>query len=167
MSVVMKRNSVREFKQDIISQEKIESLLKAGMQAPSANNQQPWNYIVVTDRALLDKLSEMSHGSWPLATAPLAIIPVMIQTEKSPQMRVQDMAASTQNILLQAVHENLGGVWIGVTPIEDRIKFIKNLFHMDKEETPFCIIALGVPNKKRDLVDRYDETRVHYNEWKK
>jgi len=38
---------------------------------------------------------------------------------------------------------------------------------MDKEETPFCIIALGVPNKKRDLVDRYDETRVHYNEWKK
>ena len=78
MSVVMKRNSVREFKQDIISQEKIESLLKAGMQAPSANNQQPWNYIVVTDRALLDKLSEMSHGSWPLATAPLAIIPVII-----------------------------------------------------------------------------------------
>lgn len=167
MSLVMKRNSVREFKDDAISKEKIESLLKAGMQAPSANNQQPWNYIVVTDRVLLDKLSEMSRGSWPLGTAPLAIIPVMIQTAQSPQMRVQDMAASTQNILLQAVHENLGGVWIGVNPIEDRVKFIKNIFNIEKDQTPFCIIALGVPNKKKDLVIRYDETRVHYNEWKK
>jgi nitroreductase len=167
MSLVMKRNSIREFKTDEISSKMIESLLKAGMQAPSANNQQPWNFIVVTERPLLDKLSKMSRGSWPLGTAPLAIIPVMLPTEKSPQMRVQDMAASTQNILLQAVYEKLGGVWIGVNPIEDRVKYIKDLFEMGKDEIPFCIIALGFPSKKKELITRYDETRVHYNEWKK
>lgn len=167
MSLIMKRYSVREFKSDSISDTKIESLLRAGMQAPSANNQQPWNFIVVTERKLLNQLSEMSRGSWPLGTAPLAIIPVIIPTTQSPHMRTQDLSAATQNILLQAVHEDLGGVWIGVNPLEDRIKFIRDMFDIDKDCTPFCIIALGVPKEKKEMISRYDETRNHFNEWKK
>ena len=167
MSLIMRRNSVREFKDVSISDELIKSLLTAGMQAPSANNQQPWEFIVVTERSLLDKLSEMSKGSWPLGTAPLAIIPVMIPSTQSPQMRTQDLAAATQNILLQAVHEDLGGVWIGVHPLKERVEYISKLFKIDDEHIPFCIIALGVPSKKRDLIIRYDESRIYHNEWKK
>lgn len=166
MSVVMKRRSIREFKETEISAEKIEALLRSAMQAPSANNQQPWNFIVVTDREKLLALSKMSRGSWPLETATLAIIPVMIPTIKSPLMRVQDIAASTQNILLEAVEQNLGGVWIGVNPIKERIAFVTEIFPMGKEYTPFCIIALGDPKEQKEVIPRYDETRIHYNQWK-
>ena len=167
MSLVMKRKSIREFKDTEISQDKIEAMLKAAMQAPSANNQQPWNFIVVTDREKLDILSDMSRGSWPLKTAPLAIIPVIIPTVKSPKMRVQDISAATQNILLEAVEQDLGAVWIGVHPLEERVELVTNLFQITEGYTPFCIIAIGEPNQKKDLVPRYDESRVHYNEWKK
>lgn len=167
MSLVMSRKSVRKFKDIEIPESKIEALLKAGMQAPSANNQQPWNFIVVNDRELLDKLSLMSKGSWPLGTSPVAIIPIMIETIKSPLMRTQDMSAATQNILLEAVDQGLGGVWIGVHPIEDRVKFVSKLLQTPKDVTPFCMIALGVPETKAEIIDRYDPSRVHYNGWEK
>ena len=167
MSLVMKRKSVREFKDIPVSDNKIKALLKAGMQAPSANNQQPWNFIVINERETLDKLSTMSKGSWPLETATLAIVPVIIPTTKSPRMAVQDISAATQNILLEVVHQDLGAVWIGVTPLEERIALVKETLHIGDEYTPFCIIALGVPTKKSDITERYDPSRVHYNEWKK
>jgi nitroreductase len=163
----MSRKSVREFKDIEIPESKIESLLKAGMQAPSVNNQQPWNFIVVNDRVILDELSKMSRGSWPLGTSPIAIIPVMLETIKSPKMRTQDMSAATQNILLEAVEQGLGGVWIGVHPIDERVKFVSQLLHTPEDVTPFCIIALGVPKNKAEIIERYDSSRVHYNSWMK
>jgi len=167
MSLVMSRKSVRKYKDIEIPESKIEALLKAGMQAPSANNQQPWNFIVVNDRVLLDELSKMSNGSWPLGTSPVAIVPVMLETIKSPKMRTQDMSAATQNILLEAVDQGLGGVWIGVHPIDDRVKFVSKVLQTPKDVTPFCIIALGVPETKADIIERYDPSKVHHNGWGK
>lgn len=167
MSVVMKRKSVRAFKDKEVPKNKIDAMLKAAMQAPSANNQQPWNFVVVTERDILDKLSEMSKGSWPLQTATLAIIPVIIPTSKSPRMRVQDISAATQNILLEAVEQDLGGVWIGVHPIEEREELVSRVLEITGDNIPFCIIALGVPLEKKDVTVRYDETRIHNNKWNK
>ena len=167
MSLIMKRRSIREFEPTAVSDNKIKLLLKSAMQAPSANNQQPWKFIVVTERDLLDKLSEMSRGSWPLKTAQLAIIPMMLPGYKSPMMAVQDISAATQNILLEAVNQDLGGVWIGVNPLEERIALIKDTFSIGDEATPFCIIALGIPTTKKEVIERYDPSRVYFNEWKK
>lgn len=167
MSIVMNRKSVRDFKPNTVSETMIEALLKAGMQAPSANNQQPWNFIVVTEREKLDKLSEMSKGSWMLKSAPLAIIPVMLPGGKSPLMKEQDLSAATQNILVEAVDLGLGGVWIGTHPIKERVAFVKEIFDIPNDVTPFSIIALGIPTEKKDIIPRFDKTRVHYNEWKK
>lgn len=165
MSIMMERTSVREFKNDPIPQQIITKLLASGMQAPSAKNQQPWEFIVVTEKTLLDKLSTMHKGSWPFKTAPLAIIPMLRPSDKSPHMTVQDISAATENILLEAVNQNMGGCWIGVYPLAERLKHVSDIFDITGETVPFCIIALGYPEKTKQVSIRYDEERVHYNKW--
>ena len=167
MSLVMSRKSVRKYKDIEIPESKIEALLKAGMQAPSAKNQQPWDFIVVDDKELLLKLSTMHVGSWPLKTAALAIIPMLRRSDKSPHMTVQDISAATENILLEAVELGLGGVWIGVYPLEERLSHVQGVFKITGDTVPFCIIAIGHPLAEREVVSRYDESRVYRNEWKK
>ena len=165
MSLMMKRKSVREFKDTKITEEEIKQLLQSGMQAPSAKNQQPWEFIVVTDKDLLDKLSSMHKGSWPLKTAPLAIIPMLLPSDKSPHMTVQDVSAATENILLEAVNLDLGAVWIGVYPLEERIEHVSNIFNIKGDKLPFSMIAIGHPMNEKDVTIRYDESRVHRNNW--
>jgi nitroreductase len=167
MSITIKRYSVREFKDTKIKEEEVQQLLEAAMQAPSAKNQQPWDFIVVDNPDLLDYLSHMHKGSWPLKTAPLAIIPVMRPVDKSPHMKQQDMGAATENILLEAVEMGLGGVWIGVYPLEERINHIAQKFDFPKGHEPFCIIAIGHPLKTKEVTKRYDKNRVFYNQWGK
>jgi nitroreductase len=166
MSLMMNRKSVREFKDIKVTKEQITLLLQSAMQAPSAKNQQPWEFIVVDDKSLLEQLSTMHVGSWPLKTAPLAIIPMIRKSDKSPHMTVQDISAATQNILLEAVNLGLGAVWIGVYPLEERISHVSNIFNITGDTLPFCIVAIGTPLKEQAVVSRFDESRVHYNEYK-
>ncbi len=163
MSLLLKRSSIRSFTNQVIGKEEITALLKAAMQAPSANNQQPWEFIVVDDRELLDKLSTASRGAWMLKDVNLAIVPLILKGEKSPHFAVQDLAAATENILLEATNLGIGSVWIGVYPLEDRVKFISEVLNIKNDVNPFCMIALGYPNNVRDIKIRYDEERVHYN----
>jgi len=167
MSLVMKRKSIREFKPEGITEEQITTLLKSGMQAPSAHNQQPWEFIVIDDKEILNKMSKMSKGSWPLAQAPLAIVTMMRESDKSPRMIPQDLSAVTQNILLEAVNLGLGAVWIGVFPLEERLEFVSNILDINGSVQPFSIIAVGHPLKEKEMTYRYDENRVHRNGWKK
>lgn len=165
MSLVMKRKSVREFKDTEITEKEITALLQSGMQAPSAKNQQPWDFIVVDDPNVLEKLAKMHVGSWPLETATLAIIPMIRKTDKAPMMTQQDLGAATQNILLEAVNLGLGAVWIGVYPLEERIQHISEIFDITGDTLPFCIIAIGHPLKHKDITIRYDKSRIHRNVW--
>ena len=164
-SLIMKRNSVREFTTEVVNEDMIKALLQSGMQAPSAKNQQAWDFIVVDDRELLDRLSTMHVGSWPLQTATLAIIPMLRPTEKAPWMIQQDFGAVTQNILLEATNLGLGAVWIGVYPLEERLKHVTDIFDIKGDNKPFCIIAIGHPSKTKEVTVRYDESRVYRNKW--
>lgn len=167
MSLILKRKSIREFKDIAITEEEIKALLTSAMQAPSAKNQQPWDYIVVDDKKLLNHLSKMHKGSWPLKTAPLAIIPVLRESDKSPLMTQQDISASIENILLEAVNLELGSVWIGVYPLPERIAHVSEIFDFPKENTPFAILAIGHPQQSSKVTLRYDEERVFRNKWGK
>jgi nitroreductase len=167
MNVMQKRNSIRKYTNQLIEEEKIKELLKSGMQAPSAKNQQPWEFIVVDDKKLLQKMSEASKGSWPLSGAPLAIITIMKPTDKSPYYAVQDLSAATENILLEATNQGLGAVWIGCYPLEERTSLVKSVLQIPSPYEPFSVIAIGYPDETREMNYRYDETRIHHNRWEK
>jgi len=162
MSILTSRQSIRRYTLEPISAAQIDLMLKAAMQAPSANNQQPWAFIVVDDKQLLTKLSHSSRGAWMLKDAPIAIIVVMKDGGRSPHMKAQDCAAATQNILLSATEQHLGAVWIGVYPLEDRMAHVNNILNIT-EGTAFCQIAIGHPNEEKPLDDRYDQSRIYHN----
>ena len=165
MSFILNRTSIREFKDTMIEPEKITELLKAAMQAPSSKNQQPWEFIVIDDKSILLELSKTSSGSWPLSTATCAIIPMLMPSELAPHFCVQDLSAATENILLEATNLGLGGVWIGIYPLEDRLAHVEKTLNISGETHPFSIIALGYPLKEKAVTPRYDTQRVHFNKW--
>ena len=164
MEAIFNRRSIRKFKEQAIENEIVDKLLRAAMQAPSAGNQQPWEFIVVKEIENLKNLSKMSPYSRLIADAPLAL--VLLGNEKKMKFSEswqQDMGAAAENILLQAVDLELGAVWLGVAPIEEREKYLKEIFNLPENIKPFAVIAIGYPaeGQENKFIDRFDETRVH------
>ncbi|NLO09627.1 MAG: nitroreductase family protein [Clostridiales bacterium] len=168
MDIIFNRRSIRRYKKQAVEQVKIERLLKAAMQAPSAANQQPWEFIVVQSKESLRKLAEISQYSKMVVDAPLALVLLGNKDRmKSQRHWEQDMAASAQNILLEAVHLGLGGVWIGVAPLQDKMDIVSKQYELEDRLSPFCVISIGYPDEGQEhkFVDRFDPERIHYEKY--
>lgn len=168
MKAIFNRRSIRKYENRPIEKEKIEKLLRAAMQAPSAANQQSWEFIVVEDKEKLKKLSEASPYSKMVASSAVTFV---LLTKKEglifPDCSQQDMAAAAENLLLEAVDLGLGAVWLGISPVKERMDFIKNMFNLPENIEAFALIPIGYPDgQKNEFVDRFDEKRVHYEGWK-
>ncbi len=165
MKTIDIRRSVRRYEETIIPMEKIDAMLRAAMQAPSAGNQQPWEFVVVRNGLILDVLSKVSPFAGLIANAPLAIVLLCNKDRlKKPDMWQQDMAAATENLLLEAVYQELGAVWIGVAPLEERMNHVKLALNLSENLIPFCVLAIGVPSEGHNnkFIDRFDLTRISY-----
>lgn len=162
---IQKRRSIRKFEERPVEKEKIEKLLRAAMQAPSAGNQQPWEFLVIEEKETLRKLAKAHIYAGPIHNAPLGIIVLANeQNLKYKQYCQQDLAAATENILLAAVELDLGTVWMGITPDEDRMAFIKELFQLPPGVEAFSMLAIGYSSANK-FEDRFDNNRVHYEKY--
>lgn len=167
MSSIFTRRSIRRYTGEKIEDEKVDKILRAAMQAPSAGNQQGWEFIVVRDRDVLNKISKMSQYASMAAEADLAIIVLGNKNEmRMPSYMEQDLGAATQNLMLQAVEEGLGSVWLGVCPLEERMKLISQIFNLPEGVEPFAVVAIGYPAQENKFVDRYNENKVHIERYK-
>lgn len=164
MKEILNRVSTRTYSDKKIEKEKIEKLLLAGMSAPSARNQRPWEFLVVDDKSLLNQISEKCKNHYMAKDAPLAII-VLGNNDKvtSEGYVMQDLAASTENILIEATYLNLASVWLGVAPNTERMENIKNIFNLKDNYFAFSIIVLGYSDNIIPKERKYDESLVHYN----
>jgi nitroreductase len=169
MNAIFKRKSIRKLLDKEIEEEKIERLLKAGMQAPSAVNSQPGEFLVVKDKESIEAISNMSIYSKPAKTSTCCIITLFnndyLSRFKKYVWVEQDMGACTQNILLQAVEEGLGAVWLGTYPDEERVNYLKEHFNIPENVYPYSVIVLGYPIEDYTGTDRFDETRIHYESY--
>lgn len=166
MKEIFERASVRVFKAQPVESEKIEALLKAGMQAPSAGNQQEWEFLVVQSKETLEKLAGVDNYARFLSRVPAAIIVMGNRNEmRFPEHWQQDLSAASENILLQSVSEGLASVWLGVAPIEERMHFITQLFDLPDNILPFGIIAVGYAKTVPEIEPRYNPERVHYEKY--
>jgi len=162
---IQRRRSIRKYDKRPIEKEKIEKLLSAAMQAPSAANQRPWEFIVVENRETLQKLSKAHLYATPMKDAALGIIVLSREDRLAfPQYWQQDLAAATENILLEAVELGLGVVWMGVAPEEDRMAYITELFELPQGVKPFAMLAVGYSSDNK-FVDRFDASKVHYEQY--
>ena len=166
MNEIFERVSIRKFTEQQVKREDIKRLLEAAMQAPSAGNQQPWEFIVIEDKATLRRLAQVSPYATPLVGASLGI--VLLCNDKGlrfPECAEADLAAAAQNILLEAVSLGLGAVWLALADFVDRVEKTRRLFELPPNVRAFCAIAVGYPNEKKKAKSRYQEKRVHYEEY--
>jgi nitroreductase len=150
----------------MVETETTHELLEAAMSAPSAGNEQPWQFVVITERWLLNEIPKHHPYSSMLPGAALAILVCGdLKQEKHPGFWVQDCAAASQNILLAAHARGLGAVWLGIHPRKKRVEAIGRLFGLPVGIVPFCLIAIGHPAEEKTPPQRYDLTRIHHNKW--
>lgn len=165
MESIYTRRSVRSYSDKYVDEDTVEKIIRAGMQAPSAGNQQPWEFIVVRQKGILEKLSLVSPYAKCVDKAPVALV-LLINKEglRFPEYAVQDMGACAQNILLETVTQGLGAVWIGIAPLKDREKAIGSVFGFSDNIQPFAIMPIGYPlnDDANHFTDRFDENKVTY-----
>ena len=166
MDEIFRRRSIRKYKDRPVEEEKIEKLLRAAMQAPTSGNQRPWEFLVVRNREALVQLSLTSDFSMAVAKAPLAI--VMLGNKdllKYPEDWEKDLAAATQNLLLEAVSLGLGAVWLGVAPLTDCMENVRLTCSLPQNIDPFAIVAVGYPLEEKQPIDRFEADRIHYESY--
>jgi nitroreductase len=160
------RRSIREYLDKPVPGELVNQLLAAAMAAPSARNQQPWEFVVITEKSILGKCPSINPFTQMAVTAPLAILVCgNLKVETSPGYWVIDCAAATQNLLLAAHALGLGGVWTGTYPNEDRMDGYTELLGLPEHVIPHSLVVIGYPAEQPPQRDRFKPERVHYNRW--
>jgi len=164
MDSIFHRISVRKYLDKPVEKEKIEQILRAAMQAPSATNQQPWEFYAVTDREKLEALSHVHPYARMTKDAPAAIVPAYRKDCRLPPFAQIDMAICLENLWLEADAQGLGGVWLGIAPAEERMKLVEGILDMPENLRAFVIFPFGYPAEERPQQDRFDASRIHWVE---
>lgn len=163
---ILKRRSVRKFKEEPISREMIDSLLEAAMAAPSACNRRPVDFYVVQGEEMLHKVSMC--GRFTRMKAPLIILVVGNLRRALPLSMadywIQDASAACENILIQATALGLGSCWCGVHPQKRVVDKVRELLSLSEKDIPFAMIKIGYPDEFPEPHEGYDEKRVHFVE---
>ena len=161
--VLLKRRSVRKFKETEISDEIINELMHAAMSGPSACNRRPWDFYVVKDKEVLEKVRKASLLG--RMKAPLAIVVCGNLSRALPLKMasywIQDCSAATENILLRVTDLGLGACWCGGHPqkmVEDNLR---KCLSLDKNQISLNIIWVGYPDEEVEARDQYEEKCVH------
>lgn len=166
LTAIFSRRSVRIYTPKPVPRDMVTDIARAAMYAPSAGNERPWHFIILTDRSLLDEIPKFHPYAAMLKHASTALL-VCGDTalEKHKGYWVLDCAAATQTILLAAHAKGLGAVWCGVYPTEDRVKNFQKLLHLPEQVVPFSLVPLGFPAEEKKPMERFDESRIHENRW--
>lgn len=168
MKAILERRSIRKYKSEKVPMESIIDMLRAAMQAPSAGNAQPWEFIVVDDKDKILEITKIHKYSFMLPQASYAIVVCATpEKEKHKGYWPQDCAAAVENMLVKAQEMGLGAVWLGIYPEEDRVVGLRKIFNVDENVVPFAIVSVGYPDEEKKFDDRFDDSKIHYNVYKK
>lgn len=162
---ITSRRSIRRFEDKAVSTSDVKQILEAAMSAPSAYNHQPWEFIILTDRKVLDRVGESAPFA-QVAGAPVAILVCgNFHKENDESFLIESCSTATENMLIAANALGLGSVWTSIYPFEDAIEYFRNIFELPEHILPLVVVPIGYPNyKPRDTV-RYDENKIHHNSW--
>lgn len=166
LEVIYTRRSIRRFTGEVISDELLQKILKAGFQAPSAHNRQPWEFVVINDKNKLRKVMEFHRYAQMAENAGCGIL-VCGDSSKQQTLGflVEDCSAAIENMLL-AIHSlNLGGVWCGVYPKEDLMEGFTKLLELPPHIIPIGFVVVGHKDEEKAPRDNYDVNKIHYNKW--
>lgn len=164
---IVTRTSIRTFTDQPVSDDLKSALLHAGMAAPSGVNKQPWEFILIDDKDILNALADSLPYAKMTAKAPMAIAVCAnsdrFLDDEDSTLWIQDLAAAAENILLAAHALGLGAVWTCLYPHSDRMDAASRILRLPEGIIPFCLIPVGYPSKQHSPIDKWHEDRVHRN----
>lgn len=164
---IMTRTSVRAYTKEAVSEQDVETMLRAAMAAPTAVNKQPWQFVVITEKALLDSIAAAQPNMHMAAEAPLAIVVCGDMSLALPDAAqaywIQDASAATENLLLGAHALGLGAVWCGIHPIAEREAYFRSLLKLPENIVPLACVVIGHPAESPQPKDKWKPERIHHN----
>lgn len=170
VEMIMTRTSVRSYDSTrTVSAEQVDTLMRAAMAAPTAMNKQPWQFVVIDDRTVLDTIAarfpniSMAAGA-SVAVAVCGDMSLAIEGDGQPYW-IQDCSAATENLLLAAHAMGLGAVWCGIYPIEERVKDMSSLLKLPENVIPLALVPVGYPSGNPQPKDKFNAGRVHENQF--
>ena len=164
MNAIFTRTSVRKFEDRPVEKEKIEKLLQAGFVAPSAGNQQPWEFYVVTKRETIEALAKTSPYAGAAAKAPVVLVIAARKDVIFPGITDIDCAIATENLWLELEELDLGGVMMAVSPVPERMEAVRQILNLPDNQYAFALLPFGYSVGKKPQVDRYDAKKIHWVE---
>ncbi len=163
MSDTTSRYSVRKFTEQQVEPEKLHALLQAAMQAPSSKNERPWEFLIVTDEEGKQILSQTSNWSMSAKNAPTVIVTLAnlkLVEGSDLEWWPLDMAACTENILVEAVEQGLGGVWLGIYPDPKRVEHVRKHFDIPEHIVPYAMVPVGYKMREKEVQERFEPARI-------
>ncbi len=166
LDAVFNRRSIRQYTLEQVGDDAIETLLKAGMYAPSAVNKQPWEFIVFRSQETMRRIVDVHPNASMLLRANAAILVCWDENRQHDTgYGPVDCAAATQNILIAAHGMGLGAVWVGIYPRQQRMEAIHEIFNLPGHIRGFSIISLGYPAERKRMPERFDKNKIHLEKW--
>lgn len=166
MTAIKTRQSIRKFTFEPVSEDMIHTILSAGLCAPSAKDKRPCHLLVVKDRQVLSELAGSNSNAAMLESASCAIVVCGDRNaEGMKEFLYADCAAAAQNMLLCIHGLGLGGVWCGVAAHSDWHKLMAVRFELPPRLETVAVIAVGWPDERKELPDRWEPEKIHYDRW--
>lgn len=170
MSNILSRKSVRSYTHEAVTRSQLDTLVRVAMAAPTGRDMRPWKFIVIDDKAMMQKLANTLPYAKMLTEAQAAIVVCgdLSITDKEGKPSTNwafDCSAATENLLLQAEAMGLGAVWTGVYPYEDRTAAVQSVISLPQNIVPFCLVPIGHPKGEPQPKDKYNKENIHYNGW--
>lgn len=168
LDIIHLRKSVRNFTGGIISQELVDEILRAGMAAPSAVNMQPWEFIVIRDRAMMNRLGDGLPFAKMIYKASAAIVVCSAPAKANDSMveyAIIDACCAGQNILLAAEALGLGACWTAAYPRPDRMVYIRRCLGIPDDIIPLSLIPIGIPDGTEQPKIKYKPEKIHREKW--
>lgn len=163
---ILSRRSIRKYTKEPVSEGTVKEILEAAMSAPSAGNEQPWHFVIINDRKILDEIPKVHPYSQAIKTASVAIaVCGDLKLEVYEDFWVQDCSAATENILIAVQAKGLGAVWLSIHPITARVKGMQKLLKLPDHVIPLAVIPIGYPDEQKLPANRFDTSRIHHNSW--
>ncbi len=166
---IMTRASVRSYTSEQVPDSMITTILRAGMAAPTAANQQPWHFVVVTEPSLKDSIAAAFEYTKMVQGCSFAVVVCgdmdrLFEGDMADGgFWVEDCSAASENMLLAAHAMGLGGVWCGIYPLRDREQRLRGILNLPFNLTPLNVMAFGYPAQTPAPKDKWAPEKVHYN----
>ena len=166
---IFNRKSVRNYVETTVAPETLEFLVRAGMAAPSAMDRRPWEFIIINDKAVVKKLNDaLPHAKMAEKAGYAIVVAGNIEKQaggKDSNFWIMDCSAAAQNILLAAESLGLGAVWTAVYPSAERVKPVVEILGLPANIVPLAFIPVGKPSGTDKPKDKFDKTKIHWNNW--